>query len=128
VVGVIANLAVFFAYHVFWPRGGPNDFEWPAALIALAAGIALFQLPTGVIPIIAGCAAAGLVTLGLRRRGDSSVKCIGGSARAESLGSRQLRVDRRLSRRSLNAPVAADRGRCPVAKRQMRIEGGACRV
>ncbi len=66
VVGVIASLALFFAYHVFWPRGGQNDFQWPAALIALAAGIALFRLRAGVIRIIAGCAAAGLVTLGLR--------------------------------------------------------------
>jgi len=34
VVGVIVNLAVFFAYHVLWPRGLGAHFEWLSAVIA----------------------------------------------------------------------------------------------
>src|SRR4029077_20100715 len=43
VVGVIVNLALFFAVHVLWPHGLPG-FEWPAAVIGIAAAIALFRL------------------------------------------------------------------------------------
>ncbi len=60
VVGVIVNLAVFFAQHVLWPQGLGGRFEWPSALIGLAAGIALWRFKAGVIPVIAGSAAAGL--------------------------------------------------------------------
>jgi hypothetical protein len=41
VVGVILNLAMFFAYHVFWPQGFTGTFEWPSALLGLTAGIAI---------------------------------------------------------------------------------------
>jgi chromate transporter len=60
VVGVIVNLAVFFAWHVLWPQGFGGRFEWPSALIGAAAGFALFRLKAGVIPVIAASAAAGL--------------------------------------------------------------------
>ena len=60
VVGVIVNLALFFAYHVLWPQGFNGPFEWPSALIALAAAIALFRFKVGVIPLLAACAAGGL--------------------------------------------------------------------
>ncbi|MFV9616912.1 MAG: chromate transporter, partial [Gammaproteobacteria bacterium] len=33
VVGVILNLATFFAYHVLWPQGFDANFEWFSALI-----------------------------------------------------------------------------------------------
>jgi chromate transporter len=59
VVGVIANLAAFFAYHVLWPSGFSGTFEWVAALIGLAALLALFRLKLGVIPVILACGAAG---------------------------------------------------------------------
>jgi len=36
VVGVILNLAVFFAWHVLWPAGFGGGFEWFAALAGLA--------------------------------------------------------------------------------------------
>ena len=61
VVGVILNLAVFFAYHVLWPQGFGGSFEWPSALIGLAAALALFRYKLGVIPIIAACGIAGLL-------------------------------------------------------------------
>ncbi|MBX3626392.1 MAG: chromate efflux transporter [Rhizobacter sp.] len=60
VVGVIVNLAVFFAYHVLWPQGLGGPFEWASAAIGVAAGVALFRFKFGVIPVIAGSAVAGL--------------------------------------------------------------------
>jgi chromate transporter len=60
VVGVIVNLAMFFAYHVLWPRGPGGGFEWLAALIGAAAFLALFRFKVGVIPVIL---ASGLVGL-----------------------------------------------------------------
>jgi chromate transporter len=61
VVGVIVNLAVFFAYHVLWPHGLGGSFEWASAAIGVVACIALFRLKVGVIPVIAGCGLLGLV-------------------------------------------------------------------
>jgi chromate transporter len=61
VVGVIVNLAVFFAYHVLWPDGLGGAFEWPAAAIGVAAAVALFRFKVGVIPIVLGCGLIGLV-------------------------------------------------------------------
>jgi len=60
VVGVILNLAVFFAYHVLWPQGFDATFEWFSALIGLAAFIALFKYKVGIVKIIGACALAGL--------------------------------------------------------------------
>jgi chromate transporter len=61
VVGVILNLAVFFAYHVLWPQGFPGAFEWPAAMLGAAALIALFRFKVGIIPVIAACGTIGLI-------------------------------------------------------------------
>jgi len=66
VVGVILNLALFFAYHVLWPQGFAGAFEWPAALIALAAALALFRFQLGVLPLLGACAGAGLLIQWLR--------------------------------------------------------------
>jgi chromate transporter len=60
VVGVILNLALFFGYHVLWPKGFGQGFEWPAAVIVLAALVALFRFKRGVIEVIAGSALIGL--------------------------------------------------------------------
>jgi chromate transporter len=60
VVGVIVNLAVFFAVHVLWPRGMQGAFEWPALAIGVAAGIALFRFKVGVIPVVLTCGVVGL--------------------------------------------------------------------
>lgn len=68
VVGVILNLAVFFAWHVLWPAGFSGSFEWFSALVGFAAFIALFKYNAGIIPVILACAAAGLAyTLLLRQ-------------------------------------------------------------
>jgi chromate transporter len=60
VVGVIVNLAAFFAYHVLWPQGFGAGFDWVAAAIALAAAVALLRYKRNVIQVIAVCAVLGL--------------------------------------------------------------------
>ena len=60
VVGVILNLALFFAYHVLWPQGFAGRFDAVSAVIAVAAAVALFRFKVGVIPLLGACAAAGL--------------------------------------------------------------------
>lgn len=65
VVGVIVNLAAFFALHVLWPHGAAGGFDAAALAIGAAAAVALFRFKGGVIPVIAGGAFAGLLlTLG----------------------------------------------------------------
>lgn len=66
VVGVILNLALFFGYHVLWPAGFEGHFDWPSALIALAAAIALFRYKAGVIQALIACALTGLAVHMLR--------------------------------------------------------------
>jgi chromate transporter len=61
VVGVVLNLAVFFAYHVLWPDGLAGRFDWFSALLGFAAFVALFRFKVGVIPVIGASAAIGLV-------------------------------------------------------------------
>ncbi len=61
VVGVILNLALFFAHHVLWPQGFGGRFDGWSALIAAAAAVALFRYKVGVLPLLFACAAAGLV-------------------------------------------------------------------
>jgi chromate transporter len=60
VVGVIFNLAVFFAWHVLWPAGRSGGFEWASALIGLGAALALFRYKVGVITLVFACGLAGL--------------------------------------------------------------------
>ncbi|QEL66021.1 chromate transporter [Oryzomicrobium terrae] len=66
VVGVIVNLALFFAYHVFWPTGFPRGWaslatpDWPSLAIAGLAAVALFRFKIGVAQVIGGCALLGL--------------------------------------------------------------------
>jgi chromate transporter len=66
VVGVILNLAAFFAYHVFWPHGFQGRFDAVAALIGLIALLALLRYKTGVISVIAVCGLAGLLVTYLK--------------------------------------------------------------
>ena len=60
VVGVILNLAAFFAYHVLWPQGFEGNFEWFSALIGVAAFVALFRFKLGIVSVIGACALFGL--------------------------------------------------------------------
>ena len=66
VVGVIVNLALFFAWHVLWPEGYDGRFEWLSALIGVAAFLTLFRFKVGVMPVIGACALAGLAVTLLR--------------------------------------------------------------
>jgi chromate transporter len=59
VVGVILNLAVFFAYHVLWPQGLQGPFDWPSLVIGLTAFLALWRYKVGIMPVIGACAALG---------------------------------------------------------------------
>jgi len=61
VVGVILNLALFFGYHVLWPKGFAGAFDWLSLMIALAAAIALFRFKRSVIEVIVACAVIGLI-------------------------------------------------------------------
>ena len=66
VVGVILNLAMFFAYHVLWPKGFGENYEfvstieWPAVAICIFSFIALFRFNMGIMTLIAITAGAGL--------------------------------------------------------------------
>jgi chromate transporter len=73
VVGVIANLSLWFAVHVLFTRVGVLDrgpvhtlapdwtsFDWRAGLLAIVAAVLLFRLKWGVLPVLATCAAGGL--------------------------------------------------------------------
>jgi chromate transporter len=62
VVGVIASLALFFLLHIAGDRATLGlPFDALALAIAAAAAVALFRFKAGVIPVIAGCALAGMV-------------------------------------------------------------------
>jgi chromate transporter len=61
VVGVIVDLAAFFAWHVFWPQGFVGHFDAPSFALALAAFVALQRFEVGVVPVILACGACGLL-------------------------------------------------------------------
>jgi chromate transporter len=76
VVGVIANLAVWFGLHVlfaqvgeirFGPLGIPvpeiATFDFASALIAVAAGIALLRYHANLFTVLGGAALAGVIAL-----------------------------------------------------------------
>jgi chromate transporter len=66
VVGVVLNLALFFAWHLLWPEGTDAEpfsgpFQWFHALLSVAAFIALRVFGQGIVRVIAACAVIGLV-------------------------------------------------------------------
>lgn len=61
VVGVILNLALFFAYHVLWPKGFEGQFDYIAAVITILACIALFKFNQSVLRVIGAAAILGLI-------------------------------------------------------------------
>jgi len=61
VVGVILNLAMFFAYHVFWPQGFSGEFNVFAACIAAGALLALVRFKINVMAVLFACAVGGLL-------------------------------------------------------------------
>ena len=61
VVGVILNLAVFFAWHVFWPQGFSGSFDTFSALMSLCALWAMFRYKLNVISVIMASGITGLI-------------------------------------------------------------------
>jgi chromate transporter len=74
VVGVILNLAVWFGLHVLFRRTEPvhglgmridlpvlASADWAALILTAGAAFAVFRLKIGVIPVLLGCSAAGVL-------------------------------------------------------------------
>ncbi|MBA1289102.1 chromate efflux transporter [Pseudomonas japonica] len=61
VVGVILNLAIFFAYHVLWPKGLEGELDWPSLVIGAGAALALFRYKRSVIQVLLACGVLGLL-------------------------------------------------------------------
>lgn len=59
VVGVILNLAIWFALHAIYPATGTID--WFVAILAIAAWLAMERFKVGIIPLLATCAVLGVV-------------------------------------------------------------------
>jgi chromate transporter len=59
VVGVILNLAIWFAWHALRPEG--SGFDYFIAVMAAASWVAMERFKTGVIPTLAACAALGIL-------------------------------------------------------------------
>jgi chromate transporter len=79
VVGVILNLAVWFALNVIFAKQIPvrvlgasfevpvlSSVDWATLVIALAAAVAIFRFKLGMIPVLLGSAAVGIVYVMLR--------------------------------------------------------------
>jgi len=60
VVGVMLNLALFFAGHVLWPAGLAAAPDWPALMLSVGALWALLRWKLSVVRVIAASAALGL--------------------------------------------------------------------
>ncbi len=61
VVGVIANLGVFFAYHVFLPDGIGQNVSWLSLVICGASLLLMLRYRWGVIPSLCLAAAVGIL-------------------------------------------------------------------
>jgi chromate transporter len=77
VVGVIANLALWFGLHVLFREVYSlsilgmkpevpvlTSLDWQAAVLAAGAAIALLRFKFGMVPVLAACAAAGIALKG----------------------------------------------------------------
>ena len=59
IVGVVLNLAVWFALHVFFPATGTMD--WFAILLCIAAVVAMMRYKVDIIPVVIGAGILGLL-------------------------------------------------------------------
>jgi chromate transporter len=59
VVGVILNLAIWFAWHALAPAGG--TFDYFVAVVAIGAWMAMERFKIGVIPTLGACAVLGMI-------------------------------------------------------------------
>jgi chromate transporter len=66
VVGVILNLATFFAWHTFWPKATEAEpfagtFDFIPVVIALLSFVALWKYKADIMKVIGVCAVFGFV-------------------------------------------------------------------
>ncbi len=66
VVGVIMNLAVFFAWHTFWPAASyaepfAGPFQPLPVVVAILSFVALWKYKADIMKVIGACAVIGLV-------------------------------------------------------------------
>ncbi|MES2886883.1 MAG: chromate efflux transporter [Pseudomonadota bacterium] len=61
VVGVILNLALFFAHHLLWPHGFSGPVDGVSAALTVAAAVALVYFRRPVVQVIAACGALGFL-------------------------------------------------------------------
>jgi chromate transporter len=74
VVGVILNLSIWFALHTVFRQTTPvrsfglafdlpvwSSLDWPALLLAVAAATAIFRFNLGILTVLAGSCAAGVL-------------------------------------------------------------------
>jgi chromate transporter len=71
VSGVIMNLAVFFAWHTFWPKASEaapfsGPFEGLAVIVTIAAFLALWKYKIDIMKVIGACALLGLLLTFIR--------------------------------------------------------------
>ena len=59
IVGVVLNLAVWFALHVFFPATGTID--WFAILLCIAAFVAMTRYKVDIISVVIGAGVLGLL-------------------------------------------------------------------
>ena len=59
IVGVILNLAVWFALHVFFPNAGGVD--WFAIVLCVVAFIAMLRYKIDIIPVVLSAGLLGLI-------------------------------------------------------------------
>jgi chromate transporter len=107
VVGVVLNLAVWFAGSILWPAAG--SFDWFALAIASVAFVGLLKWKWNVIPVVLGAAVAGLLFKMLQQPGASLRVRNGsvfGSGRSSSISHGELEGKQLPNKRdiSLGAP------------------------
>ena len=57
----MANLGLFFFYHVFWPQGFGHSIDLMAVELCMMAFVALVRFNISVITVLAVCASLGFV-------------------------------------------------------------------
>lgn len=59
VAGVIFNLALFFAWHIYWPQGLDNQVNWFSVVLSLMALVAVLKYQANVAIVIVASGLAG---------------------------------------------------------------------
>jgi chromate transporter len=62
VVGVIFNLALFFAWHIYWPQGLDNGVDWFSVVLSIIALVAVLKYRVNVALVIVLSGLVGALT------------------------------------------------------------------